>query len=539
MSSGIIGWDIGGVNTKAAAVDSAGVRAVRERPFALQQDASALPALLRTLAADVGAPAHVEHAVTMTAELSQLFRTKREGVCFVVDAVETAFPGTRVRIFTVGGAFVAADEARANPLAVAAANWMATALLVARHHRDAILIDIGTTTTDIIPIVDGTVAAAGRTDCDRLATGELRYTGAVRTPVEAIVRDVDVRGRRVAVSAEGFAVSGDVHLWRGDLPEHDYDAATPDGRPASRPFAGERLRRVVCADRDMLSDDDVSSIAHDVAQAQIDQIAAAIACVRTAHPGLRKAVVAGRGAFLATAAARRSGLAVEPLSVQLGSAAAFSAPAVAVALLAAAAGQTAATVTVQVSVEEPLVDVVVKVGGGTLASPADLEAVCAALEGWAPARVLVVPGGGPFADAVREIDRRHRLADDVAHWMAVRAMDVFAEQLASRFVRGELVALPDAVRAAVRRGRLPILAPYQWVRRNDALPHSWSVTSDSIAAWLAGEAGASQVILIKPRGAQGPVLTDPYFRAALPPGVRATVVPVEDLLFQGFPPQVP
>ena len=129
----------------------------------------------------------------------------------MLDALEGGVSGARIRVFTVDGAFVTADEARAVPLDVAAANWMATAMLVARRHPDAFVIDSGTTTTDVIPIVSGRVAAAGRTDLDRLTTGELLYTGAVRTPVEAIVRHVEVGGRRVAVSTEGFALSGDVH----------------------------------------------------------------------------------------------------------------------------------------------------------------------------------------------------------------------------------------------------------------------------------------------------------------------------------------
>src|SRR5258708_22250709 len=123
-----------------------------------------------------------------------MFRTKREGVAFVVDAVTAAFPSSRVRVFAVDGRFVDPDEARANPLAVAAANWSATATFVAREHPDALLIDIGTTTTDIIPIVGGIVAAKGRTDPERLASGELVYTGALRTPVEAIAGHVPLGG---------------------------------------------------------------------------------------------------------------------------------------------------------------------------------------------------------------------------------------------------------------------------------------------------------------------------------------------------------
>src|SRR5262252_2008317 len=212
----VIGWDIGGVNTKVAFVEGGRLIAAVEEAFELQRAPQMLPALLRRLAGHTDvAPAM--HAVTMTAELSQMFRTKREGVAFVLDAIESAFPQTPVRVFTVSGAFVAPSDARVQPLHVAAANWMATALVVAGEHPDSLLIDIGTTTTDLVPIACGGVVARGRTDLERLACGELLYTGAVRTPVEAIVRHVGVRGAQIAVSTEGFALSGDVHVWLGAL----------------------------------------------------------------------------------------------------------------------------------------------------------------------------------------------------------------------------------------------------------------------------------------------------------------------------------
>src|SRR5262249_11088178 len=148
--------------------------------------------------------------------------------------VHAAFPSDPVQVFTVDGRFVTPDQARAVPLEVGASNWVATATLAARLAPDAILIDIGTTSTDIIPLVAGAVAARGRTDPGRLSTGELVYTGAVRTPVEAIVRDVPLWDGRATVSAEAFATAGDAHVWLGALPPEDYTAPTGDRRPVSR-----------------------------------------------------------------------------------------------------------------------------------------------------------------------------------------------------------------------------------------------------------------------------------------------------------------
>lgn len=332
----IVGWDIGGVNTKVARVVGSDVVATGVRPFAIERDRAALAPLLRELARAADAQVADVHAVTMTAELSQVFRTKREGVGFVLDAVDAAFPGACVRVYTVDGRFISSDVARCEPLAVAAANWAATARLVARTHPDCILVDIGSTTADVIPIVGGEVVARGRTDHERLREEELIYTGALRTPVEAITPVVELDGRPTGVSAEGFAIAADVHLWLEAIAAEDYTCPTPDGRPATREYAAERLARVVCADREMLDDAAIDTIAARVADAQADRVVAAVDAVRCRHPALRLAVVTGLGEFLAVRAARGAGLEVVSLTDLLGPAARH-APAAAVALLCASA----------------------------------------------------------------------------------------------------------------------------------------------------------------------------------------------------------
>lgn len=333
MRRAVIGWDVGGVNTKAARVAEGKVLAARSRPYEIQRDPAALVPLLRALAHELGAGEDEHHALTMTAELSQMFRTKREGVHWVLDAVCSAFPRSAVQVFTVDGCFITPDAARDRVLDVAAANWAATARVVARTHPDAMLIDTGSTTTDIIPIVHGEIVAQGRTDPERLRSGELVYLGAVRTPVEAIVHEVPLGGTVAGVSAEGFALAADVHVWRGELEPAAYTAPTPDGRPASRDFARERLARVVCADRELVDDADISAIADHVATCAETRIATSIARVHARHAHLECAVVTGLGDFLAARAARRAGLRVVRLAERLGDDAARSAPAGAVALL--------------------------------------------------------------------------------------------------------------------------------------------------------------------------------------------------------------
>ena len=177
-----------------------------------------------------------------------------------------------------------------------------------------------------------------------------------------------------------------------------------------------------------------------------------------------------------------------------------------------------------------LVDVVVKVGGALLAHPAHIDAVLAALDQAAGAsRLLIVPGGGPFADAVRDVDRRFALSDDAAHWMAVLAMDQYAHLLASRLSVAALAWNPTDIATALERRRLPVLAPSRWLREADPLPHSWDVTSDSIAAWVAGAVGAARLVLVKPPGA-GAEAVDAYFYRGLPQDVvPPEIVPADQI----------
>lgn len=331
--TGVIGWDIGGVNTKVARVQDGRVLVALSHPYEIQRHPAALGPLLTTLATQVGFTASDRHAVTMTAELSQMFRTKRDGVAFVLDAVSSAFPSADIHVYSVDGRFLSPAVARCEPLAVAASNWAATARVVAATYPNAILIDIGTTSTDIIPIENGEVVAVGTTDPARLASGELVYSGALRTAVEAITTVVPLGDTTASVSAEAFALVGDVHVWRGDLSSDDYSVPTPDARPTSREFAGERIARIVCADREMLDDRAISAIADAVASAQVDVIARAITRVRARQTRLHTAVVTGLGSFIAVRAARQAGLHVVRLADSMGDDVSRCAPAAAAALL--------------------------------------------------------------------------------------------------------------------------------------------------------------------------------------------------------------
>ena len=180
-------------------------------------------------------------------------------------------------------------------------------------------------------------------------------------------------------------------------------------------------------------------------------------------------------------------------------------------------------------------EIVIKVGGALLAHRPRFDAVMAEIGAAARERaILVVPGGGPFADAVREVDRQIHLADDTAHWMAVLAMDQYAHVIAERLMGGQIVDAPRTIAAALAAGRVPVLAPFRWLREADPLPHSWEVTSDSIAAWIAGALGARCVVLVKPGGRKPEGLlyadvVDSYFRQTLPDGVASVIAGADQI----------
>jgi aspartokinase-like uncharacterized kinase len=187
--------------------------------------------------------------------------------------------------------------------------------------------------------------------------------------------------------------------------------------------------------------------------------------------------------------------------------------------------------------------VVVKVGGGLSRTPGALAAVGSALAAAGRRhRLVVVPGGGPFADAVRAFERREALSADAAHWMAILAMDQYAHVLTERIAGATLVEEPGGIVTAVGQAGVAVLAPYRWMRAADVLPHTWDATSDSVAAFVAGALDAERMVLIKPgEGAAPPELVDACFASVLPVGLPWTAIGWEragelpGLLDEGLP----
>jgi hypothetical protein len=336
----IAALDIGGANIKAA-FPGGGACTV---PFELWRRPRELCSVLEQLIARRLRPLDAL-AVTLTGELCDCFASKAEGVRHIVRsvrrAVRRAAPRAAVLVWRTDGRLVPAEIAMRDPLPAAAANWLALAELAGSFAPRglAVLIDIGSTTTDIVPLVDGTPVPLGRTDTERLLAGELIYAGAARTPVAALVQELQYREHLCPVAAELFATAHDAHLVLGLAAEAPRDRATADGRPATRRHARARLARMVCADPADFTAQDARLAAERIVEAHLERCDAAFARLRRRRLGPLRAVIAsGSGERLARRAARRlvaslalagAGVQAILLSRRLGPAASAAAPAVA------------------------------------------------------------------------------------------------------------------------------------------------------------------------------------------------------------------
>jgi probable H4MPT-linked C1 transfer pathway protein len=317
-----LGLDVGGANLKAA---DAGGRA-ETVPFPLWKH----PDWLADALADVlkRFPPAAALALTMTGELCDCFPGKRQGVAHILDAAERIATERPLHVWTNMGRFVDSTEARQNPLPVAAANWLAAAALAGRWapSGSALLIDVGSTTTDVIPLLHGRPVPLGRTDPERLHSGELVYTGVRRTPLCALLP---------GAAAEWFATTLDANLVLGHLPEDPDDRDTADGQPATVAAAEARLARMLCADLETSTAPQRRAVAERAVRRQVELLRRAIARVARRLPERpRTIVLSGSGEFLARQAlARDEEVRVASMAQELGPAVSAAACAYAVAVL--------------------------------------------------------------------------------------------------------------------------------------------------------------------------------------------------------------
>ena len=286
-------------------------------------------------------PPAAAHAVTMTGELSDVFVDRAEGVAYLVDMMRRATDGDAVFYGGQAG-FLDCIRAVEHSAEVASANWHASGTLLAQSFPEGLLIDIGTTTTDLVPLKAGEVAAHFHADGDRLAGGELIYTGVVRTPVMAVARTVPFNGHMQRIAAERFATMADVWRLMGELPVDADPYPAPDLKGKSTQESAVRLARMLgrdLGDAGLLA---LIDVARHFAECQVAEIEAAAAALSGREGIVPDAPVigAGRGRFIAQQVARRLDRPYWDFAELIDCApdmrdmAAACAPAVAVALLA-------------------------------------------------------------------------------------------------------------------------------------------------------------------------------------------------------------
>ncbi len=337
-----LGLDIGGANIKCA---TAGGFA-QSRAFPLWQERRRLPETLASMFSKIESDgvAYDGVVLTMTGELADCYADKAEGVAHILESVSRAVLGRRILVYLTDGRFVGLEEARQEAYLAAASNWRALSQFVARFSagRPAVLVDIGSTTTDIIPIAHGRPATTSRTDTNRLQRGELIYTGVSRTPVCAVLQQTNYRGGRCPLAKEWFATMHDVYLVLEDLRENPLARDTADGRPQTMAASVARLGRALCADQREFDLRDARTLARTAAVAQQEELLQALRQVVSGQANFQMAVLSGEGEFLADRLiqqAQRAGmlppdLAIVSLKDKIGEAESRCAPAHALAVLA-------------------------------------------------------------------------------------------------------------------------------------------------------------------------------------------------------------
>lgn len=341
MSWALIGWDIGGAHVKAARVVDGQVSAVVQIACPLWQGLDRLDAAVTEALSALGeAP---RHAITMTGEMTDLFASRADGVAGIAQRMRARLRGD-IALYAGRAGWAAVEGAHARADDIASANWLATAAWLATRLPQALLADVGSTTSDLI-VIDGGVATDSRTDADRLISGELVYAGVVRTPLMAFAPAIEFRGRQHRLMAEYFATSADVWRLLGELPDHADQYPAADGGAKTAEASARRLARMIGRDLDEGSMDDWRALAAAFANAQLGALVDACRGL----PGIgtlaadAPVVCAGAGRFVATRLAHALGRPALTLGTLLSELApgcadeaTTCAPAVAVALLAAA-----------------------------------------------------------------------------------------------------------------------------------------------------------------------------------------------------------
>lgn len=293
----VTGWDIGGAHLKAVRLAPDGkIRAAVQLACPLWRGLDQLERAMAEAVASLGLTGR--HAITMTGELADIFPNRQTGVHRIVETMQTGLPECSLHIFAGQHGFVAPEAATQHAAEIASANWLASARFAAESVMNGVLVDMGSTTTDIVPLQAGRAQPQALTDAGRLASDELVYTGIIRTPVMSIVQRVPFAGQWQRLAAEHFATMADVYRLTGQLDAAHDMADTADGAGKSMAESARRLARMVGRD---LEDAEMAAwlaLARYIAQSQLQEIRAAVERVLSPAPSDAPLVGAGAGRFV-------------------------------------------------------------------------------------------------------------------------------------------------------------------------------------------------------------------------------------------------
>ncbi|HIQ39130.1 MAG TPA: hypothetical protein EYH53_03890 [Methanothermococcus okinawensis] len=285
----MLGIDIGGANTKITELEGKYYK-IHHIYFPMWKKYKKLAELLREYNRE-----NVEKVgIVMTAELVDAYRSKREGVENILNSVERAFPDKDIYVFDVDGNFLEVDVAKRRYIKVSASNWTATAYFVMKDICDnCILVDMGSTTTDIIPIKDGEILAE-ETDLKRLMNNQLVYVGALRTPLSFLTNTVIFRGFKTNISSEYFSITGDINLILNKINLEDYTCDTPDGVPVDRESCMRRVARILCSDLEEVNEEEILDISLQLYRKLLNMVRSNLDCVSERYK-IKDVVITGLG----------------------------------------------------------------------------------------------------------------------------------------------------------------------------------------------------------------------------------------------------
>lgn len=280
----ILGLDIGGANVKAGLIEVSN-RNISEcrsqvKYFPLWKDGKEkLSTIIQELYMDIVNSDKIDAlGITITAEVSDVFKTKQEGIEYILRTIEKQNI-LNPQVIDYNGDFISIDQAIDDYLTVSSANWAASSKILSKIFQDCILMDIGSSTTDIIPVIKNKVVS-DKTDIERLSSGELVYTGILRNSIPSIVHKIPLKDKMTEIASERFSLSGDIHLILGNISEEEYSTETADGRGKSREECLSRLARILCTDSDLIEEPELVRIAEYIYRKQIQKVVECLSKVR-------------------------------------------------------------------------------------------------------------------------------------------------------------------------------------------------------------------------------------------------------------------